>query len=168
MTLTATAGPTRGAVAAVERLHAAERSDRIVKALSLGMFLLSTGFFTVVIAISTMYPGYFDRLLVERMAQVEIDPIAVGSTAKAEDAGESKEVAALPVPQLVRPWTLKPQDFTIVMVYGHEAHLASPGELWHVQVGSTVPGLGKIIAIEAGEDGGTVKAEKATLKGMPN
>ncbi len=53
------------------------------------------------------------------------------------------------------------------MVYGHEAHLASPGELWHIQVGSTVPGLGKILAIESSKDGGLVKAEKATLKGMP-
>ena len=101
------------------------------------------------------------------MAEIEIDPIAVGSTAKAGDGEAPAEVAALPVPELVRPWVLRPQDFSIVMVYGHEAHLASPGELWHIQVGSTVPGLGKILAIEASKDGGLVKAEKATLKGMP-
>ena len=155
-------------VSAASKLSAANQSDRIVKALSLCLFVLSTGFFSAVTAISYMYPGYFDRLLIERMARIEIDPIAVGSTAKAENEDEkASDVAALPVPVLVRPWTLKPQDFSIVMVYGGEAHLASPGELWHVGVGSTVPGLGKILAIEESDDGGTVKAENATLKGVP-
>ncbi|TFF21688.1 hypothetical protein E3C22_13425 [Jiella endophytica] len=157
----------KATVSAAEQLRAAHRSDRIVKALSLGLFVLSTGFFSVVTAISYMYPGYFDRLLMERMAQADIDPIAVGSTSKAEDDAETESVPPLPVPQLVRPWTLEPKDFTIVMVYDHEAHLASPGELWHVQVGSTVPGLGKILDISADADGGIVKAEKATLKGVP-
>ncbi|MCE7026462.1 hypothetical protein [Jiella avicenniae] len=154
-------------VSAARKLNAANQSDRIVKALSLCLFVLSTSFFSVVTAISYMYPGYFDRLLMERMAEAEIDPIAVGSTSKAEDDGEASDVAALPVPVQVRPWALKPQDFSIVMVFGDEAHLASPGELWHVQVGSTVPGLGRILAIEASRDGGTVKAENATLKGVP-
>ncbi|WAP67529.1 hypothetical protein [Jiella pelagia] len=116
-------------VSAASKLSAANQSDRIVKALSLCLFVLSTGFFSAVTAISYMYPGYFDRLLIERMARIEIDPIAVGSTAKAENEDEkASDVAALPVPVLVRPWTLKPQDFSIVMVYGGEAHLASPGE----------------------------------------
>ncbi|MBO0903598.1 hypothetical protein [Jiella sonneratiae] len=154
---------------AAEKLNAAYQSDRAVRALSLFLFVLSTGFFSVVMSISYMYPGYFDRLLISQMADAQIDPIAVGSTAKAEDDDEeTATVPALPVATLVRPWTLQPKDFSIVMVYGHEAHLASPGELWHVQVGSSVPGLGKIIAIEATKDGGIVKAENATLKGMPH
>ena len=167
MSASATTMSANEAGSAAQRLRAATQSDRMVRLLSLCLFVLSTGFFTAVTAISYMDPGYFDRLLMARMAEIEIDPIAVGSTAKAGDGEAPAEVAALPVPELVRPWVLRPQDFSIVMVYGHEAHLASPGELWHIQVGSTVPGLGKILAIEASKDGGLVKAEKAPLKGMP-
>jgi len=147
-------------------IEAANNSDRVVKVLSFGLFLFSTTFFTAVTFISYTNPGYFDRLLIQKMAEVEIDPIAVGSTAKASSE-EAAPVEAIPVAKLVRPRELKPQDFSIVMVFGDEAHLASPGELWRVQVGSTVPGLGEILEIEPGENGGTVKAEKATLMGMP-
>ena len=73
----------------------------------------------------------------------------------------------MPVPQLVRPRDLTPQDFAIVMVFGGEAHLASPGELWRVKVGSEVPGLGKVLAIEESQNGGTIKTEKAVLTGIP-
>ncbi|MBP0616658.1 hypothetical protein [Jiella mangrovi] len=168
MRASATPVSAKSAASAAHRLSAANNSDRAVKALSLCLFMLSTGFFAAVTVISYTNPGYFDRLLMQRMAETDIDPIAVGSTAKSEDGdGEAEKVAAIPVPELVRPWTLKPQDFTIVMVYGDEAHLASPGELWRVEVGSVVPGLGRILAIEASKDGGIVKAEKATLKGVP-
>ncbi|MBO0661229.1 hypothetical protein [Jiella flava] len=132
------------------------------------LFVLSIGFFSVVTTISYINPGYFDRLLMQQMADADIDPIAVGSTSKADDTIESPPVAALPVPKIVRPWTLKPKDFSIVMVFGDEAHLASPGELWRVEVGTEVPGLGKILAIEPNDHGGIVKAEKATLVGVPH
>lgn len=140
----------------------AERSDHGIWMLWLALSVLSIGFFSSVTVISSLDPGYFDRLLLSSLDD-ELDPIQVGSTEKASQG----DVAAMPVPSLVRMSPLQPKDFQIVMVYGHEAHLATLNELWHVRVGSQVPGLGKILAIEPGANGGTVKAENATLTGVP-
>ncbi|MEH6718153.1 MAG: hypothetical protein V7704_04650 [Aurantimonas endophytica] len=136
-------------------------SDRLSRVLAVMVLLLSTGFFSAVVAISHNDPGYFDRLLISAM-QGPLDPIETGSTEKASDSG----ITPLPVPHRVRHTQLTPQDFQIVMVFGGEAHLASPGELWRVRVNSLVPGLGRILAIEPGENGGTVRAERATLTGV--
>ena len=100
-----------------------------------------------------------------RPCEDPIDPIEVGSTEKAGD-GAGPAVDPIPVPRLVRDHALRPQDYQIIMVFQNEAHLASKGELWRVQVGSEVPGLGKILAIEPGKNGGTVRAENATLTGV--
>ena len=135
--------------------------DRLSRVLATTLLLLSTGFFSAVVAISHIDPGYFDRLLLSAM-QEGLDPIETGSTEKADESG----VTPLPVPHRVRPHQLTPQDFQIVMVFGGEAHLASPGELWRVRVNSLVPGLGRILAIEPGENGGTVRSEKAILTGV--
>ena len=140
----------------------AERSDRGIWMLWTALTVLSLGFFSSVAVISSLDPGYFDRLLLSSVKE-DLDPIQVGST---EMAGEG-DVSAMPVPALIRTPPLQPKDFQIVMVYGHEAHLATLDELWHVRVGSQVPGLGKILAIEPGANGGTVKAENATLTGIP-
>ncbi|HEX2019669.1 MAG TPA: hypothetical protein VGO17_12075 [Aurantimonas sp.] len=134
--------------------------DRLLRLLGVALLVLSTSFFSVVVAISHLDPGYFDRLLISAM-QDRVDPIETGSTEKAGEGG----VKPLPVPRRVHP-ALKPDDFQIIMVFKGEAHLASPGELWRVRVDSQVPGLGKILAIEAGENGGTVRAERATLTGV--
>ncbi|HEY9058304.1 MAG TPA: hypothetical protein VIN77_14230 [Aurantimonas sp.] len=131
-------------------------SDRVTNLISLGLGILSIGFFSVVTIISTLDPDYFDRPLLDQMI--------TGSTEKPDATVEG----AIPVPKLVRSAALTPRDFQIVMVFGAEAHLASPGELWRVRVGSLVPGLGEILEIEPGENGGTVRAENATLTGVRN
>lgn len=139
---------------------ATNTTDRLLRVLGVALLVLSTGFFSVVVAISHLDPGYFDRLLISAM-QDRVDPIETGSTEKAQDGG----VTPLPVPRRLHAG-LKPEDFQIIMVFKGEAHLASPGELWRVRVDSLVPGLGKVLAIEAGENGGTVRTEKATLTGV--
>ncbi|MCB8838120.1 hypothetical protein [Aurantimonas sp. VKM B-3413] len=143
-------------------IQASSASDRIVKALAFTVFMLSSGFFCAVTVISYLDPNYFDRMLISSVAD-NLDTMAVGST---EKAGSLNGVAAIPAPTIVRSVPLKPQDYAIVMVFQNEAHLASPGELWRVKVGSVLPGLGKILAIEPNEEGGIVKAEHATLKAM--
>jgi len=158
-----TAGRSPQALRSADELTAARNSDRLVKAFSFALFILSTGFFSAVTVISYLDPGYFDRMLISA-AKDDIDTMAVGST---EKASPPSDVAAIPIARVVRSMPLRPQDFSIVMVFQDEAHLASPGELWRVKVGSVVPGLGKILAIKPGENGGTVKAERATLKAMP-
>jgi len=132
------------------------RSDRIVNLGLVGLGILSISFFSAVTIISALDPSYFTRPLLDQMI--------TGSTDKPGDLVEG----AIPVPKLVRAVALTPQDFQIVMVFGSEAHLASPGELWRVRVGSLVPGLGEILAIEPGENGGTVRAQNATLTGVRN
>ncbi|SMD11446.1 hypothetical protein SAMN06297251_12946 [Fulvimarina manganoxydans] len=159
--------PTKLAIAdEVQAAEIAERpdADRVVQFLAFAVFTLSIGFFGAVTTISYTDPGFFDRMLIADIKRTDIDPISVGSTSK---PGSDINVEAMPVPQLVRPRDLTPQDFAIVMVFGGEAHLASPGELWRVKVGSEVPGLGKILAIEESQNGGTIKTEKAVLTGIP-
>ena len=134
----------------------APRSDRILNLGLGGLGFLSIGFFAAVTIISALDPSYFNRPLLDQMI--------TGSTDKPDGLVEG----AMPVPKLVRPVALTPRDFQIVMVFGSEAHLASPGELWRVRVGSLVPGLGEILAIEPGENGGTVRAQNATLTGVRN
>jgi len=141
---------------------AAETSSDRIGFLGGTLFALSILFFGAVNAISSLDPGYFDRLLLSAMRDDPIDPIETGSTVKDEAPG----IAAIPVSTVVRPVPLKPEDFQIIMVFQAEAHLASPGELWRVRVGSQVPGLGRILAIESGRNGGTVETEKATLTGV--
>ncbi|MEF2550836.1 hypothetical protein VQ042_05565 [Aurantimonas sp. A2-1-M11] len=142
---------------------AAETSSDRIGLLGGTLFVLSILFFGAVNAISSLDPGYFDRLLLSAMRSDEIDPIETGSTDKEGGTG----VPAMPVSAVVRTKPLTPEDFQIIMVFQSEAHLASPDELWRVRVGSQVPGLGKILAIESGSNGGTVKTENATLTGVP-
>ncbi|WP_147307944.1 hypothetical protein [Fulvimarina endophytica] len=143
-------------------------SDRVVRFLSWGVVVFSVGFFSVVTTISYLDPGFFDRLLIAGIEERRIDPIMVGSTSSHDKEGEaSVHVEPMPAPVVVRSRELTPQDFSIVMVFGDEAHLASPGELWRVKAGMIVPGLGKVLAVEENEGGGTIKTEKAVLTGVP-
>lgn len=136
-------------------------ADRTAQGLAVLVVALSVGFFCAVTVIAAKNPGYFERLLVAAMND-DVDPIETGSTEKADTDG----VAAIPVPQVVRRQSLRPSDFQIVMVFGDEAHLSSPGELWRVRAGTVVPGLGRILSVEPGASGGIVRAENATLKGV--
>ena len=137
------------------------KGDFLIKAAVFALVVLSIGFFSSVASISFVDPGYFDRLLLSAMDN-GIDPIQTGATEKAASSG----IAPIPVPHFTRVPALRPTDFQIVMVYGEEAHLATLNALWYVRVGSKVPGLGAILSIEPGPDGGTVKAENATLQGV--
>ncbi|MEN3792780.1 hypothetical protein [Fulvimarina sp. MAC3] len=139
-------------------------SDGIVRVISLSVFSLSIAFFSVVTTISYFDPDFFERMLIADIEKVSIDPIMTGSTKKAT---EEIHVDAMPAERVVRRHELQPQDFAIVMVFGQEAHLASPGELWRVKPGMIVPGLGKVLSIEESENGGTIKTEKAVLQGLP-
>ncbi|EAU40939.1 hypothetical protein FP2506_18664 [Fulvimarina pelagi HTCC2506] len=139
-------------------------SDGIVRVISLSVFSLSVAFFSVVSTISYIDPDFFERMLIADIEGVSIDPLMVGSTSK---ASKSIEVEPMPAQRVVRRHELQPQDFAIVMVFGEEAHLASPGELWRIRPGMIVPGLGKVLSIEETEDGGTIKTENAVLTGIP-
>lgn len=123
----------------------------------------SLSFFGVVLTISYADPGYFDRMMMAYMPKTDLDPIETGSTQKADE--QEIVVEPLPVPRVVRA-ERQPQDYQIIMIFGGEAHLAAQNELFRVEVGSELPGLGKILAIESGSNGGTIKAEKATLVGI--
>lgn len=138
--------------------------DGIVRFVSLSVFAFSIAFFSVVTTISYFDPKFFERMLIADIERVSIDPIMTGATTKAT---EEIHVDAMPAEVVVRRHELTPQDFAIVMVFGEEAHLASPGELWRVKPGMIVPGLGKVLSIEETENGGTIKTEKAVLTGLP-
>lgn len=124
--------------------------------------LSSVGFFTVSTLIAARDPGYFERRLLAEIPP-KLDPITTGTVAgEAPVAGDP-----LPVPNVVRARIPEPADYGIVMIFDGEAMLATATELQRVKVGSTAPGLGKIIAIEAGDNGGgVVKTEKATLRSV--
>ena len=141
--------------------EAAGRGEVAIKAAVVALVFLSIGFFSSVTSISLFDPGYFDRQLISAVDD-GVDPIQTGSTEKAPPDG----MAAIPVPQFTHTPELKPADFQIVMIYGNEAHLATLDALWYVRVGSKLPGLGTILSIEPDADGGTVKAEHATLRGV--
>lgn len=70
---------------------------------------------------------------------------------------------ALPTATLVLP-AHAASDYQIVSIYDGEAYLATAGSIIRIKVGSTAPGLGDIIAIEASDTGGTVQGSLATLK----
>ncbi|MDY8109370.1 hypothetical protein U0C82_09480 [Fulvimarina sp. 2208YS6-2-32] len=140
------------------------QSDRLVGFLTVGVLTLSVSFFSVVTTISYLDRDFFERMLIDDINTVKIDPIMVGSTAKAP---ETIAVEPMPAPRIVRGRELAPADYSIVMVFGDEAHLASPGELWRVKEGMILPGLGRILSVEEDANGGTIKTEHAVLTGMP-
>jgi len=119
--------------------------------LATGLCVASIGFFLVAYTISVNDPDYFNRQLLASMRPSDVDPIITGAV-EAGDGG------AMPAPAIVRAAPLVPADFQIVMVFQDEAILATDKELWRVKVGSEVPCLGTVLAIDATDTGGTVKA----------
>lgn len=128
----------------------------------------SIGFFAMACLISMNDPDYFSRRLLASLPTSGIDPITTGAVAAAApEAGEGGGAGeAMPVPRIVRDRPLAPQDFQIVMVFEDEAILATEREIFRVKVGSVVPGLGAVTEIDPTETGGTVVAEKATLRSV--
>jgi hypothetical protein len=126
-----------------------------------GLCTASLAFFGVAYSISMHDPDYFSRRLLASMRPSDVDPIVTGAIEAAPGGGE-----AMPVAQIVRSPAPVAADFQIVMVFQDEAILATSQELWRVKVGSIVPGLGKVLAIDATETGGTVQATEATLRSV--
>ena len=151
----------------MERPAARRRRSRTLSIFTLDRLFVATvcvasiGFFAIAYTISVNDPDYFSRRLLASLPDSGLDPITTGAIAAAGEAGD-----ALPVPRIVRDRPLVPQDFQIVMVFEDEAILATGRELFRVKVGSKVPGLGMIKAIDPTETGGTVVAEQATLRSV--
>ena len=136
-------------------------SDEGANAILAGsVLLLSCGFFAWVVSTAAKDPTFFERQLIAGMRSSNVDPITTGSTAApADETGP-----AIPVPAVVRNGEVDPSDYSIVALFESEAVVAAGDELWRVKVGSTLPGLGAVLAIET-EAGGTgrVRTEKAVL-----
>ncbi|WAJ29991.1 hypothetical protein [Antarcticirhabdus aurantiaca] len=136
-------------------------SDEGANAILAGsVLLLSCGFFAWVVSTAAKDPTFFERQLIAGMRSSNVDPITTGSTAApADETGP-----AIPVPAVVRNGEVDPADYSIVALFESEAVVAAGDELWRVKVGSTLPGLGAVLAIET-EAGGTgrVRTEKAVL-----
>ena len=145
--------------AAAPRLSSLRPMMTLDRLLATGLCAASVGFFLVAYAISMQDPDYFNRQLLASMRPANVDPIITGTVEKTEGT-------AIPVPQIVRAVPLTPADFQIVMVFQEEAILATAQELWRVKVGSDVPGLGTVLAIDDSATGGTVKATNATLRSV--
>ncbi|SJZ82321.1 hypothetical protein [Consotaella salsifontis] len=133
-------------------------ADPVIK-IAGGLLVAATlGFFITVLQISHLDPDFFDEQYFAKLERQEraLDPIVTGSTEKLPDG-------PIPVPQVVRAHVPEPQDFSVVMIFGDEALVATKSELWRVQVGSILPGLGEVEKIESSSTGGTIVTEKAVL-----
>ncbi|WP_185983568.1 hypothetical protein [Aureimonas mangrovi] len=131
-------------------------------AVIVGMLALSsTGFFTASYRISTADPDYFMHRLIAGMQVNRLDAIETGSVETSAET-DCADACPLPVPQIRRGSDPKPADYEIVMVFGDEALLATAHELMRVKVGTVVPGLGRVLAIDSVD--GSVSAEAARLR----
>ncbi len=126
---------------------------------SVTLAVSSAGFFSWSYVVSRESPDYFQQAAIARMAP-KLDQIETGSV------GETVQTDAMPAPTIVRDRQPTPSDYQIVMIFQDEALLATREELMRVKVGSVVPGLGTIQAIEGGSLGGAVTADKATLRSV--
>lgn len=109
--------------------------------------------------------GYFALPIALAMFAPAAEASTQEASAAAEGHGGAPAVPAAPMPvaRLVTP-DRAASDYQIVSVYDGEAFLATRDTVIRVEVGSTAPGLGDILAIEPSESGGTVKGTLATLK----
>lgn len=146
----------RGVLRRVFALRDLLTLDRL---LATGLCAASLGFFLVAYSISMNDPDYFNRRLLASLRPSDVDPIITGTVGQGDGT-------SMPATQIVRTTPLEPADFQIVMVFQDEAILATAQELWRVKVGSEVPGLGTVLAIDATTTGGTVKATAATLRSV--
>lgn len=131
-------------------------TDWIVGTASVLLALGSASFFTVSYVISIKDPSYFENQLLASLPP-KLDPIMTGTVAGAPSD-------AMPAQTIVRDYEPSPSDYQIVMLFEDEALLTLRQELMRVKPGSTLPGLGKVLAIEPRADGGLVKTEVATLQ----
>ncbi|WP_279480007.1 hypothetical protein [Aureimonas sp. SK2] len=132
-------------------------ADWTIALCSVCLAIGSTSFFTWSYTVSIQSPDYFQQAALARMPP-KLDLIETGSV------GEAAHAEAMPAPTIVRDREPVPTDYQIVMIFQDEALLATRDELVRVKVGSTVPGLGTVKAIEGTSLGGTVTADKATLR----
>ncbi len=122
---------------------------------SVCLAVCSTAFFSWSYAVSIESPDYFQQAALARMPP-KIDQIETGSVSMLGNA--------MPAPNILRDRAPVPSDYQIVMIYRDEALLATQDELMRVKVGSVVPGLGTVKAIEGTALGGSVSADEATLR----
>jgi hypothetical protein len=143
--------PTAARLRAFRRIASSSiTSDEGANAILAGsVLLLSCGFFAWVASTVAEDPTFFERQLIAGMRSSNVDPITTGSTAPAVD----ETGPSIPVPSVVRDGEVRPSDYSIVALFESEAVVAAGDELWRVKVGSTLPGLGAVLAIEAGEGG---------------
>lgn len=128
----------------------------------LGLAIGSTGFFTTTYSVFSNDPDYYSRRAIAALEARAVDPIETGAIGGGAAAPHDPAEGAIPVPVLVRQPPLAPSDYEIVMIFGGEAFLASPRELFRARVGTVLPGLGKLMAL----DGNTVRFERATLEAV--
>lgn len=133
--------------------------DWVIALSSVTLAITSASFFSWSYVVSVESPDYFQQAAIARMAP-KLDQIETGSV------GEAVQTDAMPAPTIVRDREPMPSDYQIVMIFRDEALLATREELVRVKVGSVVPGLGTVQAIEGGSLGGTVTADKATLRSV--
>ncbi len=137
------------------------RMDWALSALVVALALGSTGFFTATYRVFSNDPDYYARRAIAALETRPVDPIqtgAIGGGAAAADPADG----AIAVPVLVRHPPLVPSDYEIVMIFGEEAFLASPRELFRAKVGSVLPGLGRMLSLDAG----ALRFENATLEAV--
>ncbi|MCW4114479.1 hypothetical protein NPA31_005825 [Aurantimonas sp. MSK8Z-1] len=139
---------------AVSATRVLRNGDHLSRLFVAGALVASIAFFTVVVRISNDDPDYFTQRLVAKLDR-NVDPIITGSTSK-------KSPPAMPVP-LIERGAPTPQDYQVVSIYEGEATLATLEELFHVRVGSSLPGLGTITAIVPTKGGGRIATQAAVL-----
>ncbi len=132
-------------------------ADWCIALSSVTLAISSASFFSWSYVISVRTPDYFQQAALARMTP-KLDAIETGSVS------EEIQTDAMPAQAIVRDRAPTPGDYQIVMIFKDEAMLATREELVRVKVGSTVPGLGTVQAIEGTALGGTVKADMATLR----
>lgn len=126
-------------------------SDWVVGTTSVMLAVASAGFFATSYVISVRSPDYFQEAVLAGIPP-RLDPITTGSVALD---------GALPAEGVRRA-----EDYQVVMVFDGEALLAAGNDLVRVRVGSVLPGIGTVAAIEPNAAGGTVRGDLATLQGL--
>ncbi|KQT53038.1 MULTISPECIES: hypothetical protein [unclassified Aureimonas] len=131
---------------------------------ALTICLGSGGYFALPMAIAMFAPA--GGAAAHEAAAAEPETATEEASASGGHGGGAAAAAlpeALPVKMLVMP-DRAASDYQIVSIYDGEAFLATSDAVIRVQVGSTAPGLGDILAIESTGSGGMVKGSLATLK----
>lgn len=121
----------------------------------------SGGYLAMPTVLAMMAPGA--QATAEAKAPSEAGTIDLAASAAEGEGSEAALPTALAVTKLVMPMA-SASDYQIVSIFDGEAFLATSRSVIRVKVGSTAPGLGDILAIEASDTGGIVTGTLATLK----